>query len=86
MSQLQQLKQQIASIGEAANKTATGLQSFNSQFSQQISGVTAAIGGSAQQKDKEIIASLQKASQEVRQAAQALAQASKVAKQYGASL
>lgn len=86
MSQLGRLKQQISSLGEAASKTANGLQGFDSQFSSQIQNVSATMGGSAQSKDQQVIADLQSASKAVKDAVQALQKASRTAKDYGASL
>ena len=56
MSQLQQLKQQITDIGRSARRTSQGLAQFDRSFSQQAAQVEAVIGGSAQSKDREMVA------------------------------
>lgn len=86
MSQLSQLKQQINQLASAAEKAAQMLGGFDNQFTQQIQAVGATIGGSSQRKDQEVMQALQQASKQVKGSMQALGQASKVAKQYGASL
>lgn len=86
MSQLQQLKQQVSSIGQDAKSTAQGLNSFKSKFSQAVGQVSATVGGSSQQVDQKLIASLQAAEKQVDQAVAALQQASAAAQQYAGSL
>lgn len=86
MSDLSNLKQRIISLSEASKKTAAGLAQFEQQFNQQMQGVQQSIGGSAQRKDAEMVASLQQASKAVKDASQALSQAARVGSQYGQSL
>lgn len=86
MSQLQQLKQQLNSIGNDAKSTAGGLSSFKSKFSSAVGQVSATIGGSAQQTDQKIIATLQNAEKQVDAAIQALQQAASTANSYASSL
>lgn len=86
MSSLSQLKQTINGLADASKRTASGLAQFDQQFNQQMQGVQQAIGGSAQNKDKEVVTALQQASKAVKAATQALQQASRVASQYGQSL
>lgn len=86
MSQLQQLRQQVSSIGQDAKSTAQGLSSFKSKFSQAVGQVSATVGGSSQQVDQKLIASLQAAEKQVDQAVAALQQAASAAQQYSSSL
>lgn len=86
MSQLTQLKQQIASIGNDAKTTSQGLAGFKSKFSQSVSQVSSTIGGSAQQVDQKMIQTLQAAEKQVDAAIAALQQAAQAANSYAASL
>jgi len=86
MSELSQLKQTINGLADSARKTGANLASFDRQFGQQTQRVQAAIGGSAQRKDQEVVAALQQASRAVKQATAALANAAKIASNYGHSL
>lgn len=86
MSQLQQLKAQLNGIASDAKSTAGGLSAFKSKFSAAVGQVNAAIGGSAQRTDQEIIATLKSAEKQVEAAVQALQQAAAKANGYAASL
>ena len=86
MSQLSQLKQQISAIGSDAKTTAQGLSGFSSKFSKSVDQVSATIGGSAQQVDKQMIQTLQAAEKQVAEAVAALHQAAAAASSYSASL
>lgn len=86
MSQLSQLKSEIENIAQQAKATGGNLTAFKSRFSQSISRVSAAIGGSAQRKDQEVIATLQQAQAKVDEAVSALEVAARTAQQYGQSL
>lgn len=86
MSQLTVVKQQMTSIGNDAKTTAAGLAGFKSKFSQAINQVQSAIGGSAQNVDKELIQTLQAAEKQVDAAIAALQQASTAAARFAASL
>ncbi len=86
MSQLQQLKFQLSGIASDAKSTAGGLSSFKSKFSTAVSQVNAAIGGSAQRTDQEIISTLNAAEKQVEAAVHALQQAASTATSYAASL
>lgn len=86
MSELSQLKGTINSIAQSAKQTGSSLGQFKSKFSQHVSSVESAIGGSSQRKDKEVISVLQDAQKKVEAAAQALGQAAKIAESYGQSL
>lgn len=79
MSQLQQLKQQVTSIGQSANRTAQGLAQFDRSFSQQAAQVEAVIGGSAQNKDREMVASIEDARRKVHAATISLERVTRVA-------
>ena len=86
MSQLQQLKQQVTDIGRSARRTAQGLAQFDRSFSQQAAQVEAVIGGSAQNKDREMVAAIEDAKRKVHAAAASSARVTRTADQYSASL
>lgn len=86
MSELNRLKGTIDSIAQSAKQTGGSLGQFRSKFSQHVSSVQGAIGGSAQRKDQEVISVLQDAQKKVEAAAQALDKAAKIAAGYGKSL
>ncbi|UVS77333.1 hypothetical protein [Actinokineospora sp. UTMC 2448] len=86
MSRLDQLKGQIDAIGQDAKATAGGLASYKSKLSSAVKQVNAAIGGSAQHVDKNMIAALQVAEKQVDAAVQALLAAAAAANQYSKSL
>lgn len=86
MSELNKLKGTIDSIAQSAKQTGGSLGQFRSKFSQHVSSVQSAIGGSAQRKDQEVISVLQDAQKKVDAAAQALENAAKIASGYGKSL
>ena len=86
MSQLNQVKRQLGAISSDAKTMAAGPQGFKTKFSNASSQVQAAVGGSAQNVDKNLIATLQEAEKEVDQAIQALQRASQAASKYGASI
>ncbi|GIG62971.1 hypothetical protein Lfu02_73430 [Longispora fulva] len=86
MSQLDQLRQQIHQLGQDARTQAGGLAAFKPKFSQAVGHVNAIIGGSAQQVDKNMIATLQAAEKQVDQAIAALTEAASAAGRYAASL
>ena len=86
MSELQKLKGTLEQISRAATQTGGNLGQFKSKFNQQRGQVQAAIGGSAQRKDQEVMHALDAAAKQVDAAVQALNQAAKVASNYGRSL
>jgi len=86
MSQLSQLKGQIESIAQQAKSTSGQLSAFKSKFSQAASQVQSTIGGSAQNKDKEVVQAIQEAQDKVTAAVEALNQAARIATNYGQSL
>jgi len=86
MSTLSTLKSTIDQIAASTKSTAGSLEQFKSKFSQQVSQVQAAIGGSAQGADKKFVASLQGAQKQVDAAVAALQGAAKAAEAYGRSL
>lgn len=86
MSQLMQLKQQLAALSNDAKNTAQGLAGFKTKFSQAVHQVHATVGGSAQSVDQQLIQSLQMAEKEVDRAIQALQSASNSANNYANSL
>lgn len=86
MSDLQRLKQQLASIGSDAKSTANGLTGFKSKFSTAVSQVSATVGGSAQHVDQQMIQTLQAAEKQVDAAVAALQQAAQAANRYASSL
>ena len=86
MSQLNQLRQQINQLGQDAQRQAQGLAGFKPKFSAAVGQVGAVIGGSAQQVDRNMIATLQQAEKEVDAAIRALHAAASAASRYAASL
>ncbi|NRI68619.1 hypothetical protein FEZ60_24180 [Rhodococcus sp. MS16] len=86
MSQLTQLKQRIAAVGNDAKTTAQGLAGFKSKFSTAVSQVSATLGGSSQNVDRDMVQALQAAEKQVDQAIAALQQAAQVANRYASSL
>lgn len=86
MSELQQLKQTINGISQSTKQIAGELGAFDRKFQVQRGRVQAAISGSSQRKDREVLDALAKAARDAKQAAAALQNAARVAAQYGASL
>lgn len=86
MSQLSQVKQQLDAISSGAKTMTNGLQGFRANFLKASAQVQAAVGGSAQGVDKDLIETLQEAEKKVDQAIEALQRASKTVSQYGRSL
>jgi hypothetical protein len=86
VSDLQKLKGQLGSISSDAKSTAGGLASFKTKFSRAVGQVQAAIGGSAQRTDQEIVQTLQSAEKQVEEAVQALQQAASTANGYAEKL
>lgn len=86
MSQLTNLKQQVSSVGQDAKSTAQGLSAFKTKFSSAVGQVSATVGGSAQQVDQKLIASLQAAEKQVDGAIAALLASAAAAQQYANSL
>ena len=86
MSELQKLKGTLESISSSAKQTGGSLNQFKSKFSSHMGQVRAAIGGSAQRKDQEVLQSLDAASKQVDAAVRALETAARVASNYGRSL
>lgn len=86
MSELMKLKSTINSIAGSAKQTAGNLGSFNATFSKQRQSVEAAIKGSSQRKDQEVLNALSQADKQVKAATAALQNAAQIASRYGASL
>jgi len=86
MSELSKLKGTVEGIARDAKQTGASLGQFRSKFSQHVSSVQSAIGGSAQRKDQEVVAVLQDAQKKVEAAAHALENAARIASGYGKSL
>jgi hypothetical protein len=86
MSELDKLRATVDSIAQAARQTGGGLGLFKSKFGKHVASVQAAIGGSAQRKDQEVISVLQDAQKKVAEAAEALENAARIAKSYASSL
>ncbi|UVJ38044.1 hypothetical protein [Arthrobacter sp. CJ23] len=86
MSQLANVKQQLASIGNDAKTTAAGLAGFKSKFSRAIAQVQAAVGGSAQGVDREMVQTFRAAEKQVDAAIAALQQAERAVTKFASSL
>lgn len=83
-SNISQLKQQVAAIGNQATSLAGQLQSLTSQFQQSIAAVQGAIGGTASGEDKEMIAAFEQANESVKNASSQLQAAGRAAKDWAA--
>lgn len=86
MSQVTNLKQTLDSIAQQTKGTAASLTAFKQKFSQSIQQVQAAMSGTSQRKDQEVIQAITQAQQKVDAATQALEEAARIAKAYGSSL
>ncbi|MBM9837363.1 hypothetical protein JO861_12440 [Rhodococcus hoagii] len=86
MSEIQKLKGTLDSIASASKQTGGSLGQFKSKFSAHMGQVRAAIGGSSQRKDQEVIQALEVASKQVDAAVQALESAARITSSYGRSL
>ncbi|MCF6389351.1 hypothetical protein L2K20_20445 [Mycobacterium sp. MBM] len=86
MSELLKLKGTLESISNSAKQTAGQLGQFKSKFTGYQGQVRAAIGGSSQRKDQEVMQALDAAAKQVDAAVNALNQAARVASNYGRSM
>lgn len=86
MSQLTDLKRLVSEIANDIRKAEANLAAFEQQLARQNQRVVSSIGGSSQQKDKQVMAALQQASKAAKEARASLTNASKTASQYAASL
>jgi len=86
MSELQKLKGTLEAISTQAKQTGGSLGQFKSEFNSHMGQVRAAIGGSAQRTDQEVLQALEGASKQVDAAVRALESAARVASNYGRSL
>lgn len=86
MSQLTNVKAQIAALAAQAKTLSGQLAQFKTQFGRTANQVQATIGGSAQGKDRELLQAVQAAQKQVEAAAAMMATVEQKARQYGASL
>jgi len=86
MSQLDSIRQQLDALATDANNAAAGLAGFSDKFNHTIGLVQATIGGTSTDAEREIVDALSMASEQVRGAVGALAQAAQKAQQYAATL
>jgi uncharacterized protein YukE len=86
MSELVKLKSTLENISNSTKQTAGQLGQFKSKFAGYQGQVRAAIGGSSQRKDQEVMQSLDDASKKVEAAVNALNRAAQVASNYGRSM
>lgn len=86
MSQLQQLKQTVNGLADAAKKAGGNLTQLDRTFSQQSSAVQQAIGGSTNGADKRVLQAIQDAQRKVKEASAAMQNAARIASDYGRSL
>ncbi len=85
-STIVQIKQQVNQIGQQATQTAGQLAQLASNFDTNIAVVNSAIGGVTSGEDKTMIASLQQASQAVKNASASLIAAANAAKNWAAKV
>jgi ABC-type transporter Mla subunit MlaD len=85
-SQLQQLKQSLSAFSQTTDRASHTLMQQSREYERAAQQVLSLIGGSATGKDREVASAIQAASRAVEQAGQALSQASRTAKNYGASI
>lgn len=85
-SQLQQLKQALSAFSQTTDRASQTLMQQSKEYDRAAQQVLSLIGGSATGKDREVASAIQSASRAVESAGQALAQASRTAKNYGASI
>lgn len=82
MSQLTQIKAQINQVATNIAQTAASLNSFSQTLQNNIAVINSAIGGTASNEDKEMVAALQQGQQAVKDAALQLNQAAQKAKNW----
>ena len=84
MSQLSQLKAQINQVAVNVGQTAASMNAFSQKLQQQIAAINGAIGGTASNEDKQMVAALQQAQKSVQDAAMQMQAASVKAKEWAA--
>ena len=84
MSQLSQLKAQINQVAVNVGQTAASMNAFSQKLQQQIAAINGAIGGTASNEDKQMVAALQQAQKSVQDAARQMQAASVKAKEWAA--
>ena len=82
MSQLSQLKAQINQMAVNVGQTAASMNAFSQKLQQQIAAINGAIGGTASNEDKQMVAALQQAQKSVQDAARQMQAASAKAKEW----
>ena len=82
MSQLSQLKAQINQVATNISQTATQMNTYSRNLQNQIGQVSNAIGGTATNEDKDMVAALQLVQKSVQDAAVQLMQAATKAKEW----
>jgi hypothetical protein len=85
-SQLSDLKSALAAFSQETERASQGMIAAARGFDASAQRVLALIGGSATGKDREVVSAIQQAQRAVKEAGGALAQASRAASQYGASI
>ncbi|ABM16708.1 MULTISPECIES: hypothetical protein [Mycolicibacterium] len=86
MSDLQRLKSTLEAVAQSSRQTGGSLAQFKSNLAKQKDQVAAAIGGSAQRKDREVLEALTRAGEKIDAAVYALDAAARAAGEYGRSL
>ena len=82
MSQLTQLKAAISNVAQNLETTAGQLYTYGHQLDSQITVISSAIGGTAPNEDKEMVAALQQGRESVMEAVAQLRAASAKAKDW----
>ena len=82
MSSIENVKQQVSSVGEQAGKTAIQLSNMSKSFKKDAAAVINAIGGTASGEDKKLAQAFTQASEALNKAAMSLQAASQSAKNW----
>lgn len=85
-SQLNQLKSQINTIAHDLKQTGSEISQYQQRLERQVQQIQATIGGSAQKKDQQVIAVLQRANAQVKATVEAMHEAAQVSTNYSSSL
>jgi hypothetical protein len=85
-SQLLNLKTALAAFSQETEKASQGMAASARSLDSSAQRVLSLIGGSATGKDREVASAVQQAQRAIKEAGNALAQASRTASQYGASI
>lgn len=86
MSVLEDLRSLTLELSDDTKRTSENLAAYSRAFNKQRDGINQALRGSNQKKDQELMATVDDAERQVKQAVAALQKASRVARDYAHSL